>query len=188
MRRGLVEAAGSRQWRVVPRPGPAQRSRRVRVGIGTCMPRIARRTSTARLGRRLLRLCEREPAERLTTCPLRTTKDSAGPDCRNLAMRKYASWHGCRPTLRPAALPVAEQRSRAGAVTGVRVKQRPSNRPRRVRGPPNPSAPPPSLASPLSPSSHEVANDAPGGWGSVREPDPGSVGDRSAADPVARLA
>ena len=29
------------------------------------MPRIARRTSTARLGWRLLRLCEREPAERL---------------------------------------------------------------------------------------------------------------------------
>ena len=38
-----------------------------------CMPRTARRTSTARLGRHLLRLCERELAERLTTSPLRTT-------------------------------------------------------------------------------------------------------------------
>jgi hypothetical protein len=40
-------------------------------------------------------------------------------DPRNAEVRLLAG--GCRPTLRPAALPVAEQRSRAGAVTRVGV-------------------------------------------------------------------
>jgi hypothetical protein len=51
------------------------------------------------------------------------TRDSAGPDGRILAMRVRPLAGGCRPTLSPAALPVAEQSSRAGAVTGVGVQR-----------------------------------------------------------------
>ena len=43
-----------------------------------------------------LRACFRyasaNPAASLTTCSLRTTRGSAGLDCRILAMRKYAGW------------------------------------------------------------------------------------------------
>ena len=42
-------------------------------------------------------------------------------DPRNAEVRPLAG--GCRPTLSPAALPVAEQSSRVGAVTGVGVEQ-----------------------------------------------------------------
>ena len=55
------------------------------------------------------------------------TRDSAGPDARILAMPVRPLAGGCRPTLSPAALPVAEQSSRAGAVTGVGVMQASGN-------------------------------------------------------------
>jgi len=35
------------------------------------------------------------------------TRDTAGPDCRILEMRKYARGRDCLPTLSTAALPVA---------------------------------------------------------------------------------
>ena len=44
-----------------------------------------------------------------------------GPDCRILAMRKYALWRVFLPTLSTAALPVAEQSDRAGGVAGIGV-------------------------------------------------------------------
>jgi hypothetical protein len=78
--------------------------------------------------------------------PQRTTRDSAGSDCRILAIRKYARRPGgCRPTLSTAALPVAEQSGRAGAVTGVGVmRQRPVGRAgKRVIGHESPALRPP---------------------------------------------
>ena len=49
--------------------------------------------------------------------PLWTTRSSAGPDCRILAMRKYGRWHGL-PTDAAHNLPgVAEQRGRTVAGT-----------------------------------------------------------------------
>ena len=55
----------------------------------------------------------------------RTTRDSAGQDCRILAMRKYAAGRSqrCRLNVSTTALPVAEQSGHAGAVTGVGVMQ-----------------------------------------------------------------
>jgi hypothetical protein len=58
---------------------------------------------------------------RRKTAPARTVGYS------HTEVRRLAG--GCRPTLSPTALPVAEQSSRAGAVTGVGVKQQ------RIAGP-----------------------------------------------------
>ena len=45
------------------------------------------------------------------------------PDCRIRATQKFARWPGSRPTLSTAALPVAGQNGRAGAMTGIGVEE-----------------------------------------------------------------
>lgn len=70
-------------------------------------------------------MAEQAPAAVVAWLSERTTRDSAGPDCQILAMRKDARWPGLPTDLEPSALPVAEQSSRAGAMTGVGVMQAP---------------------------------------------------------------
>ena len=90
-----------------------------------CSPVDARRLANGRPAWRCAPFVgEHQPRRRRGSLAQRKTRDSAGRDCRILAMRKYGCWPGgCRPSLRPAALPVAEQSSHADAVTGVGVDQ-----------------------------------------------------------------
>ena len=52
-----------------------------------------------------------------------TTRGSAGPDCRILAMRKYPGWPALRTDLQAPALPVPEESGRAGTTPASGVMQ-----------------------------------------------------------------